>query len=191
MKQNGKVPPRELQLCDGKRVLIREAVEEDASSILDYLRRNSDRFPYMITTLEEVESNPKTQMQIIQAHHRLSNCLMIVAVSDFQVVGLLNCLGGQKKRVRHDGEFGVSVDMSLLRQGIGSAMIDILLQWAEQKSSLERLTLMVMHDNTHAINLYRRYGFAQEGIKRCAVKFGPSQYQDLIMMARWLSSREG
>ncbi len=191
MNQDPKVEPRNFLMEDGGEVSIREADEKDANEILKYLHRNSDRFPYMINTTEELEKNPISETRFIQAHHRFDNCIMIVATHRMRIVGLLNCLGGQKKRTKHDAEFGLSVDADYFRKGIGSAMMDTLLHWAKEQSPLERLTLMVMHENLGAIALYKRYGFVQEGIRHSAVKFDDAHYQDLIIMARWIGHKEG
>ncbi len=191
MNGDPKVEPRIIMMEDGGEVTVREANENDAREILEYLHRNADRFPFMINTADELEKNPTTEIRFIQAHHRSENCIMIVATHRMRIIGLLNCLGGQKRRTKHDAEFGLSVDADYFRKGVGSAMMDTLMHWAKNQSPLERLTLMVMHDNCGAIALYKRYGFIQEGIRHSAVKIDDAHYQNLIIMARWLRRKEG
>lgn len=52
-------------------------------------------------------------------------------------------------------------------QGVGDALIQSVIQWAKERRA-RRLILDVVDGNRHAIALYRRHGFADEGfIEEC------------------------
>jgi GNAT superfamily N-acetyltransferase len=53
---------------------------------------------------------------------------------------------------------GLGVADAYQRQGLGSALLDELLQWA-QEQGVQALELMVVNDNTHALHLYTSRGF--------------------------------
>lgn len=54
---------------------------------------------------------------------------------------------------------------------------------ADNWLALKRLELTVYTDNTHAIRLYEKFGFEQEGIRR-SFAFKEGRYVDALAMAR-------
>jgi RimJ/RimL family protein N-acetyltransferase len=58
---------------------------------------------------------------------------------------------------------------------------------AAQKAGLKRVELEVFASNVPAIALYLRSGFVIEGCKRRA-RYLDGKYDDLILMAKWLTS---
>ena len=68
-------------------------------------------------------------------------------------------------------------------QGIGTALLEAVLDLADNWLMLHRVELEVYADNGDAIRLYQRFGFETEGRKReAAVKAG--DYVDMLVMAR-------
>ena len=68
-------------------------------------------------------------------------------------------------------------------QGIGTALLEAVLDLADNWLMLRRVELEVYADNGGAIRLYQRLGFETEGCKReAAVKAGA--YVDTLVMAR-------
>ena len=61
--------------------------------------------------------------------------------------------------------------------GIGSLMLDALLDWAKQSGIVTKINLRVRTDNERAIRLYTSKGFAMEGTIHRAV-FLDGQYFD-------------
>jgi putative acetyltransferase len=68
-------------------------------------------------------------------------------------------------------------------RGIGRALIEALLDLADNYLGLKRVELDVITDNEAAIHLYESLGFEREGIKRCAL-FRGGTFVDLLMMGR-------
>ena len=60
------------------------------------------------------------------------------------------------------------------------------LQWAENGTRIEKICLEVFADNKHAISLYKKLGFTEEGTKRNAIKTPARTYQTMSSMAYFL-----
>jgi GNAT superfamily N-acetyltransferase len=60
---------------------------------------------------------------------------------------------------------GVFVDSTVRRQGVGVALIDKIVQWAQARGST-RLDVWITSGNEPAIALYRRCGFEPTGATR-------------------------
>lgn len=165
-----------------KSVNIREAQESDAKAIIQYIRENQDRYMYMISKTDEMKLDVAYEKQMIKLHGQRENCVFFIAVERNQVIGMLNFVGGNRSRDMHDGEFGLSVHKDHFGQGVGSMLMDHLMRWGQNNKVIKRMTLFVMHSNKGAINLYKRFGFSIEGVRRKAVRFEDGRIQDLIMM---------
>lgn len=107
----------------------------------------------------------------------------LVACIDDRVVGQLFIELNQRVRRRHVASFGISVDAAYHGKGVGStlmqAMIDICDNWA----AIERIELTVFTDNQGAIALYRKFGFEIEGTSR-RYAFRDGEMIDAHHMAR-------
>ncbi len=90
---------------------------------------------------------------------------------------------GPALRRRHAMMLGMSVAPHAQRQGVGSALMQALCDYADRWLGVLRLELTVYVDNAAAIALYRRFGFAIEGRHRgYAMRDG--RFVDAFAMAR-------
>jgi putative acetyltransferase len=91
---------------------------------------------------------------------------------------------------------GVSVGKSAQGQGVGTALMAALCEYADRWLGTLRIELTVYTDNEAAVKLYRKFGFEIEGTLRgYAMRDG--EYVDAYTMARLhpnppqLASRSG
>lgn len=109
--------------------------------------------------------------------------LHLVAVVQGEVIGSAGLHGQHHLRRRHVLSLGMSVAVAWQRQGVGSALLGALCDYADRWVGALRLELTVYTDNAAAIALYRRYGFEVEGTHRgFALRDGA--YVDALAMAR-------
>ena len=109
--------------------------------------------------------------------------IMLVAERGGIVLGNAGLLGVSALRRRHAAGLGISVARSAQGQGVGTALMAALLDWADNWARLLRLELTVFTDNTVAIALYRKFGFVDEGVHR-AYALRDGAYADVLAMAR-------
>lgn len=69
-------------------------------------------------------------------------------------------------RQRHGAMIGISVATEAQRQGVGTALIQALCDFADRWMQVLRIQLEVYTDNAAAIALYRKFGFEIEGTHR-------------------------
>ncbi|MDE2157799.1 MAG: GNAT family N-acetyltransferase [Burkholderiales bacterium] len=110
--------------------------------------------------------------------------LSLVAEMDGDVVGAadLHAMGIALRR-RHAMGLGIVVARTAQGQGVGSALMTALCDYADRWLGVLRLELTVYADNDVALRLYRRFGFEIEGtFKGFALRDG--DYVDALAMAR-------
>ena len=86
-------------------------------------------------------------------------------------------------RRRHCVMLGISVAAHAQGQGVGTALMQALCDYADQWGQILRIELTVFSDNARAVALYKRFGFEHEGTHRgFALRAGA--YADSFSMAR-------
>ncbi len=109
--------------------------------------------------------------------------LHLVAEREGRVVGSTGLHPAPQLRRRHCAMLGISVAPAAQGQGVGTALLQALCDYADNWAQLLRLELTVFTDNPRAIALYRRCGFVHEGTHRAyALRHG--RYEDVHAMAR-------
>jgi putative acetyltransferase len=109
--------------------------------------------------------------------------LFIVAERDGKVVGNAGCHPLQHVRRRHAAGIGMAVAKGAQGQGVGSALMAAIIDWADNWAQLLRLELTVYTDNPAALALYRKFGFVHEGT-HLAYALRNGVYVDAHFMAR-------
>jgi putative acetyltransferase len=88
-----------------------------------------------------------------------------------------------RPRRRHAGGVGMAVRDDWQGKGVGTALMQALVDLADNWLNLSRLELEVYTDNEPAIRLYRKFGFVIEGTHR-RFAFRDGEYVDVYSMAR-------
>jgi putative acetyltransferase len=108
----------------------------------------------------------------------------LVACADGEVVGQIGVQTfPNRPRRRHVGEIGMMVRDDWQGKGIGTALMQAIVDLADKWLNLYRLELDMYTDNEPAIKLYKKFGFEIEG-RRVGMAFRDGQFIDSYAMAR-------
>lgn len=173
--------PRTHHLKNGLVLEIREATPEDAHALLEYVEDISGESDFLSFGPGEFELTEAEEAEFLGRYRDADNQLYLVGLIDDELVSALTFSGGRRPRLRHSGEFGMSVRKQVWGLGIGSLMLDALIAWARETRIVEKINLRVRTDNRRAISLYQRKGFVIEGTIRKEV-FLNGQYFDYHWM---------
>ena len=109
--------------------------------------------------------------------------LQLVAIAQGQLIGSAGLHSNLHVRRRHAMSLGISVAAQAHGQGVGSALMAALMDYADRWAAVLRIELTVFADNARAIALYQKFGFVQEGLFH-AYGLRDGHYQDTLAMAR-------
>ena len=90
---------------------------------------------------------------------------------------------GSTPRRRHAVTLGIAVRDDWQGRGIGHALMEALIDRADQWMNVLRIELTVFTDNEDAKRLYEGFGFVVEGVHR-AYAFRAGRFADVYAMAR-------
>ncbi len=88
----------------------------------------------------------------------------------------------------HDRRAQVAIgilDPQLLGQGLGTEVLQLVIQFAFEVLELHRLSLRVLSYNARAIRSYEKCGFVREGVERQAALVDGVRHDDVIMGLLW------
>jgi len=108
----------------------------------------------------------------------------LVACVDDEVVGEISLHASPTRwRMRHVASISMAVRDDWQGKGVGTVLMQAVLDLADNWLKLTRIELRVYTDNTPAIALYEKFGFEIEGTHR-RMAFRNGEYVDGYSMAR-------
>lgn len=155
--------PRRHRLKDGRGLTIREAEPEDAAALLRYVEAVSGESDFLSFGPGEFDLTEAEEEAFLRQCRRSDNQIYMLGIVDGEIVAATSFTGGRRPRLRHAGEFGLSVREECRGLGIGTRMLDALIDWARGTGIVTKINLKVRTDNHRAIALYERAGFVMEG----------------------------
>ncbi|MBQ0735889.1 GNAT family N-acetyltransferase [Aquimarina celericrescens] len=144
-------------------ILIREASPEDANQLLrlklQYIK-NTDTLPLFGYEYPNDEGEEK---ELIQSYQNQNNSLLLVAENNGVLIGNIDLTGSWRKKIQHTAVLGMGIHTQWQNQGIGTILIQNVLDWAKQNKLLRIIWLEVYTTNMSGIALYRKMGFRESG----------------------------
>jgi len=167
---------------NGTPYIVRQVAEDNAENLIAYSKTVFASTNQVLTTLEEYTITVADEKTWINNINKSSNSKLLIAEMEGRIVGFLFFIGQQKVKIAHVGELGINVHPDYQGMGIGRALMEILIEWANSHSLIEKIVLQVFATNHKAISLYQSLGFEEEGRFVKAIKQQDGEYVDVVQM---------
>lgn len=182
-----KVEPRYITLKDGRKCILRNAVGDDAAKMIHYLKVSSAETEYILRYPDEAEKSYsiEKEIQILENNLNSPRDVMIVAEIDGVIAGncALNGLG-TKRKLSHRAVFGIALMKEFWGLGIGTALMEYILEISDLILKYQMVELEVVSENKRAISLYEKMGFKKIGSRPFALKLDSGGYYAEDLMNR-------
>lgn len=152
-----------LKLKNGQTMILREAVAEDAEAMISFVNQVAGESDNLTFGPGEFNITLEQEKNILADFQQGLNQLFLIGEIDGEIIGNITFRGGQRPRVAHAGEFGISVLQKYWGLGIGKHLLEYLIEWAREVGVIRKINLRVKEDNEGAIQLYKKMGFEEEG----------------------------
>ncbi len=160
------------------KLTIRRAVPDDAPAFAT-LMGDEAVFP---GTLQLPYPTEATWRERLSAKGTESD-LQLVALADGEMVGTAGLMGIPRVRRSHACMLGIAVIGHAQGQGVGTALMQALTDYADRWTTFLRIELTVYADNPNAIALYEKFGFEREGVLR-NYSLRDGEFVDVVAMGR-------
>ena len=181
-----KVKSKEIILKNNKKLILRNCDYDDAQTFLDFFRLSASETENLVRYPEEITIAPEKEGQILDRIMNSNDQWSIGAFDGKRIVGNINfgCIGNRIK-IKHRACFGITILKEYWNLGLGSLMINEMLEVLKNKG-YEQVELEVIAHNLHAIHLYKKFGFEEYGRMSHGIKLKNGEYVDLINMIKYL-----
>ena len=136
---------------------IERARPEDAAALLDYLKIIGGETDNLSFGPEGVPLSVEAEQDYLRAQCGSADNAQYLAKVDGEIIGTAS-LNRKPGRMRHRGEFGISLKKAWWGCGAASALAEGVLAFARE-TGVQQVNLAVRSDNKRAIALYERLGF--------------------------------
>lgn len=164
-----------------REIKISHGTIDDANKIIEYLKLVGNETDNLSFSGDSIEINDIDEASLIASITSMNNSCMILAWLDDQIIGIGSLEGSLRNRFAHRSSLGVSVKKDYWGMGIGTYLVDELIEYA-YKHKLEVLDLEVIVSNARAIKLYESFGFTIIGEYKNYSKVGNKTLNAYIMI---------
>lgn len=143
-------------------IVIEKASPTDAELILDFLKLVGSETNNLTFGSEGMPFSIEEEISYISQIENSKDDIMLIAKKDKKIVGIAS-LNRLPRRMKHRGEFSVSVAKEYWNLGIASRLLYEIIKYAKT-NSFDIIDLQVRSNNKRAIHIYEKFGFKQIGI---------------------------
>lgn len=158
---------------------VRLSVLEDIPYLSAWLNDPSVLKWFPMVDAREVEDS----VRIWTGYIRLKSALTICVGG--KPVGMANLYISPFQKLAHQSLFSIMIDEHYRGQGLGTLLMEKLMQAAREDHKIELLHLEV-YDGNPAIGLYKKMGFKEYGRHPRFIKLDKDKYVDKVLMQREL-----
>lgn len=158
---------------------IRETLPEDAERIIEYIKKIGGETDNLTFGKEGLPVTVDQEKEYLKQVYDSKHSVHYSVWKNGKIIGD-GGLTGLPRRMSHRAEMGLSVVKAEWNKGIGSMLLNKLIEYARQ-NDIEIIDLEVRSDNVRAIHLYEKYGFKHAGTRPAYFKIG-NEYFDFEMM---------
>lgn len=159
---------------------LRELTREDLSVIND-MRNNKNLIELLGAPYRFINIETENQWFDNYLKNRQSNIRCTILNEDNTVIGLVSLTN--INRINQSATLHIMIGEEKNQgQGAGTHATKEILNHAFLDMNLNRVELSVLETNKRAIQLYKKIGFKEEGLKRQAV-FKGNSFKDMLIMS--------
>ena len=180
------IVPREFTIKSGETIVVRSVLPEDTNSLHELSAEILREREFMITLPEEFLFTEEQERIWLKQHDDNPSAIFLLAFAESMLIGYLHFACEERRRRAHSGRFGMAVRKEWREKGVGRALLQALLDWAQDNPLVEKVWLEVFAINSWGIHLYEELGFVEEGRLSKEIKIAPGHYVDLVLMSRFV-----
>jgi len=171
-----------ITMKDGRKCVLRNGTERDGQAMWEIFNLTHAQTDYLLSYPEENSFTAEEEAQFLREKTESADEIELLAEIDGTVVGAAGIERvGNKEKVRHRAEFGISIDREYWGLGIGRALTEACIECAKI-AGYAQLELDVVAENRSAIALYESVGFVEYGRNPRGFRSRRTGWQELVLM---------
>lgn len=153
-----------MQLKNRKEVIIREAEKSDAEQMISFYNFVGGETDFLSFGKDDFRKNPAEYENYIEDIKKEYNSIILLAITEGEIIGIATINSNQKTRTRHVGVLGIVIKKRYWGLGLGKKLMNLLINWAKSNNITKKILLLTNENNKAAQDLYKKVGFIEEGL---------------------------
>lgn len=174
-----------IKLKSGKELLLRRPKEEDAEAMIEYLNIVGGESDNLLFGNNEFRLTADQEKEYIKSINDNENSLMLLGIIDNKIISVSQVSASNRKRIAHNSELAISVKKEYWGMGIGTTIMESLIDFARSSNTIKTISLGVKGGNKKAQHLYEKLGFEKVGVHKNFFNID-GNYDDEILMDLYL-----
>lgn len=145
-----------------EKVIIRKCQKQDFNQLKKIYQQCQDYHVETGYDLEKVTDAPEIFIKYVEELISMENSLVLVAESDYDIVGYCLCKIEEKPPVYQNITIGEIDNLAVLeeyqRMGVGEKLFQEALKWFKERG-IKRIELMATINNEKSNNFWQKMGF--------------------------------
>lgn len=167
-----------------KDVYFSEAEPADAVAFIDFMNQVASETDYLVMDESGFRFSPEEMERIFEAGIENPGELCLLAKVGSEVIGAISVKSSKQFRISHIGNIFIAIKKDYWGHGLGTILLDEVIEWAQEIDLLKRLELTVQVRNQAAVHLYQKMGFMIEGTQVRGARTDEGEWLDLYYMGR-------
>lgn len=172
---------KEIKLKNGKTAILRSPIKEDAQAMIDYLNIIGGESDFITFGKNEFSMSVEAEQDYIERINSMNNSKNVLIIIENEIVGIASITSVQKERMKHNGTLGISIRKKYWGIGLGSEIMNYLIDWAKSNKITKKINLLVREDNIRGVKLYEKFGFEKEGLLKKDICVNGVYYNTIAM----------
>ncbi len=169
-------------LKDGRTLILRDPMLDDAQELMDYLKIVGGETDFLLVDENGIEElTLEGEQSWIKSTLNAPNTRMFIGTVDGEIVLVCDVRAAARKRISHVAGVAISIKRAFWHLGIGSIAMRAMIDYAKSTGALRTLSLEVRAGNDRAIELYKRFGFVEAGRHKGRINVRGVYHDEFLM----------
>ncbi len=170
-----------MQLKNGLLLDLQRATVKDASDVVEFLRLVSGESDNLIFSDGEFNMTVADEEKFLAAKASSDTSAFFIGRIGGEVVCFGNINSDSRKKIAHLGDVALAVKRKYWGIGVGTAVMQAIVDFARANGVTEILHLGVRDGNGAGLALYEKFGFEEIGRYKNYFKIGDKYYDEILM----------
>lgn len=169
-------------LKDGRSLILRDPLLDDAEKLIDYLKIVGGETDFLLVDENGIAGlTLEAEQEWIASTLKNPNTKMFVGTVDGEIVLVCDVRAAARERIAHIASISLSIKRDYWHLGIGTIAMQAMIDFAKSTRKLRQLSLEVREGNDRAIRLYQRFGFLEVGRHKARIHIRRTYFDEILM----------
>jgi RimJ/RimL family protein N-acetyltransferase len=160
---------------------ISKAIKSDAVKMIEYLNIVGGESDNLLFGKNGFHMSVEDEEKYIENIKDSKTSALLVGKINGEVASIGSIGAPNRERIAHQSDIALSVKKSFWNIGVGTEMMNVLIEFAKQSGRIEIVHLGVRSDNINAIKLYEKMGFEKIGLYKKFFKIDGNYFDEVLM----------